>query len=268
MHHYEVECAIFRVLLLSCKNPNHHSRPFRRGRLFFVEGGSTGTALAPWLGVTLTACHIANGGNGRETYKGVLFLKIIRKKIDELIPAGYNPRKTLTPGDAEYEQIKQSILTFGLVEPVVWNSRTGNVVGGHQRLVVLRDLGHEEIDVSVVDLSETQEKSLNIALNKIMGEWDDEKLTALLEELAADADEMMLGLTGFTDEELSEIFATEYVDTAIAFDGDDELPPSREARFTYQEQFGVIVICKDEGEQQSVYETLTAQGFSCKVVAT
>jgi len=190
-------------------------------------------------------------------------------KLDELNPAAYNPRKALAPGDTEYEQIKQSILTFGMVEPIVWNRQTGNVVGGHQRLTVLRDLGYEEVTVSVIDVDEAQEKALNVALNKISGEWDDEKLAALLDELAADADEMLIGLTGFTDEELEEMFAPgDEGGPPTPAEDDDEDPPSREANFNYQEQFGVIVLCKDEDEQKAVYEQLVEQGFSCKVVAT
>jgi len=187
-------------------------------------------------------------------------------RLEDLNPAGYNPRKELAPGDPEYESIKSSILAFGMVEPIVWNKRTGNVVGGHQRLTVLRDLGHKTADVSVVDISEAEEKALNIALNKITGEWDDEKLTELLNEIAADANEMLLGLTGFLEEELDELFAP--IDGVSPFGDDVEESPGRETSFTYQEQFGVIVICKGEDEQKEVYERLQEQGFNCRVVAT
>lgn len=189
--------------------------------------------------------------------------------LDELNPAEYNPRKPLAPGDVEYEQIKQSILTFGMVEPIIWNRLTGNVVGGHQRLTVLRDLGHETVEVSVIEVTEEQEKALNIALNKISGEWDDDRLSALLDELAANADNMLLTLTGFTEEELDEMF--DLGDGGVPpspDEEDDDRPPSREASFHYQEQFGVIVLCEDEADQRSVYEKLVEQGFSCRVVAT
>ncbi|MHC5035376.1 MAG: hypothetical protein ACYTFZ_10105, partial [Planctomycetota bacterium] len=97
--------------------------------------------------------------------------------ISRLNPAPYNPRKDLRPGDPEYEAIKRSILEFGCVDPLVWNRRTGNLVGGHQRLKVLQnDLGAEEADVSVVDLPPEREKALNVALNKIQGDWDKDKL--------------------------------------------------------------------------------------------
>lgn len=190
--------------------------------------------------------------------------------LDELNPAEYNPRKPLAPGDVEYEQIKQSILTFGMVEPIIWNRLTGNVVGGHQRLTVLRDLGHETVEVSVIEVTEEQEKALNIALNKISGEWDDDRLSTLLDELAANADDMLLTLTGFTEEELDEMFdlGDGGVPPSPDEEEDDDRPPSREASFHYQEQFGVIVLCEDEADQRSVYEKLVEQGFSCRVVAT
>ena len=63
------------------------------------------------------------------------------KNVKELIPAEYNPRKDLKPGDAEYEKLKRSLAQFGYVEPVIWNKTTSRVVGGHQRLKVLMDMG-------------------------------------------------------------------------------------------------------------------------------
>ncbi|MEA4865013.1 MAG: ParB N-terminal domain-containing protein, partial [Sphaerochaeta sp.] len=107
-------------------------------------------------------------------------MTIETKHINDLLPADYNPRKDLKSGDAEYEKLKRSIEQFGYVEPVIWNRTTGRVVGGHQRLKVLRDAGHTELECVVVDLSEDKEKALNIALNKISGEWDKDKLALLI----------------------------------------------------------------------------------------
>ena len=86
-------------------------------------------------------------------------MEIVKMKLSELNPAEYNPRKALKPGDPAYEKLKASILSFGNVEPIVWNRSTGNVVGGHQRLRVLLDLGVTESEVSVVELSEVDEKA-------------------------------------------------------------------------------------------------------------
>ncbi len=129
---------------------------------------------------------------------------IEKRQTAELLPAEYNPRKDLKPGDAEYEKLKRSIEQFGYVEPVIWNKTTGKVVGGHQRLKVLMDMGYTEVDCVVVELSVEKEKALNIALNKISGEWDKEKLALLITDLqAVDFD---VALTGFDTAELDDLF--------------------------------------------------------------
>lgn len=129
------------------------------------------------------------------------------RKIDvrQINPAPYNPRKDLKPGDPEYQKLKNSIVTFGYVEPIVWNKQTGNLVGGHQRFKVLIEEGTKEIEVSVVDLSLEKEKALNLALNKITGSWDNNKLAVLLDELSKMPD-FDIGLTGFDSSEISQIF--------------------------------------------------------------
>lgn len=124
-------------------------------------------------------------------------MEIITKKIADMNFAAYNPRIQLEPGDEEYESIKKSLSRHGLVQPIVWNRRTNTVVGGHQRLKVLADMGVTDVDVSVVDLDPIAEKQLNIALNKVEGKWDDRKLSDLLIELGDDASE-----TGFTFPEI------------------------------------------------------------------
>ena len=129
---------------------------------------------------------------------------IEKKKTAELLPAEYNPRKDLKPGDAEYEKLKRSIEQFGYVEPVIWNKTTGRVVGGHQRLKVLMDMGHTEVDCVVVEMDEEKEKALNIALNKISGEWDKDKLALLIADLqGTDFD---VSLTGFEPAEIDDLF--------------------------------------------------------------
>ena len=125
-------------------------------------------------------------------------MKTRKMKIKELNPAPYNPRIDLEPGDPDYEKLKQSIEKFGHVQPIVWNERTGNVVGGHQSLKVLMDLGYTEADCVVVDLDDSEEKTLNIALNKISGRWDIDKLSELMDELAGAG---MAELTGYSEDE-------------------------------------------------------------------
>ncbi len=130
----------------------------------------------------------------------------IRKvPVSSINPATYNPRVNLTPEDPEYQKLKQSITTFGYVEPIVWNSRTSNLVGGHQRLKILIEKGFQSVEASVVDLPLDQEKALNLALNKIKGAWDYEKLATLLEELSKLPD-FDTGITGFDKAEIGQIF--------------------------------------------------------------
>ena len=125
-------------------------------------------------------------------------------QLESLNPAPYNPRKDLKPTDPEFEKLKASIESFGYVEPIIVNKRTGRVVGGHQRLKVLKALGKEEAECVVVDLAESDEKALNVALNKVSGEWDDEKLDALMKELAET--DLDITLTGFDAKELEKMF--------------------------------------------------------------
>ena len=129
---------------------------------------------------------------------------IEKKNTADLLPADYYPRKDLKPGDAEYEKLKRSIEQFGYVEPVIWNQTTGRVVGGHQRLKVLMDMGMTEVDCVVVAMDEEKEKALNIALNKISGDWDKDKLALLIADLqGADFD---VSLTGFEPAEIDALF--------------------------------------------------------------
>lgn len=150
-------------------------------------------------------------------------MQIEKLKIEHLLPAEYNPRKDLKPGDAEYEKLKRSIQEFGYVEPIIWNRNTSHIIGGHQRLKILLDLGYTEVECVVVDMSEDKEKALNIALNKISGAWDNEKLALLITDLqGTDFD---VSLTGFDPAELDELFKASVKDGIKDddFDVDSEL---------------------------------------------
>ena len=142
--------------------------------------------------------------------------------ISALKPAEYNPRKKLKPGDKEYKKIKDSIEEFGFADPLVVNSDM-TIIGGHQRLNVAIDLGYTEVPCAVVDIDKTREKALNIALNKITGEWDEQMLADLLMDLKeADYD---LDYTGFEAPEVEQLFSNIY-DKKVKeddFDVDKEL---------------------------------------------
>lgn len=129
-------------------------------------------------------------------------MEIRTLKAEQLKAADYNPRKDLQPEDAEYQKLRRSMDEFGYVEPIIWNERTGNVVGGHQRLKILLEKGVEDIECVVVNLDEKDEKILNVLLNKVKGRWDIGKLADLLQEL----DEAgAMELTGFEDWELQSL---------------------------------------------------------------
>jgi len=120
-------------------------------------------------------------------------------ELSKMNPAAYNPRVTLTEEMPEYQALKASLEEFGEVEPIVWNKRTGNIVGGHQRYNVLKTMGVKTALVSVVDLPIEEEKVLNVALNKVSGEWDEAKLRELLESLNAED----IHVTGFNMDEIA-----------------------------------------------------------------
>jgi ParB-like chromosome segregation protein Spo0J len=146
-------------------------------------------------------------------------VQVSKIPIGQLNTAAYNPRKDLQLGDPEYKKLKRSMQEFGYVEPIVWNKRTGNIVGGHQRYKVLLDMGMREVDCVVVDLDETKEKALNLALNKIQGDWDMPKLKDLLQEL--DTGEFDLELTGFDMGEIEDLMTQYHIDFD-EFDGEGD----------------------------------------------
>ncbi|MBG9768856.1 MULTISPECIES: ParB N-terminal domain-containing protein [Bacillus subtilis group] len=160
--------------------------------------------------------------------------------VEKINPAAYNPRIDLQPGDPEYNALKKSIEQFGYIDPLIWNEKTGNLVGGHQRYKILMEESPKEITVSVVSLDENKEKALNVALNKISGNWDEDKLSVLLEELSNEG-EIDLALTGFSDVDLKRML------------GDIEIPNFEEGSEEDQGDLGVLssklVICPHCGEE-------------------
>ena len=127
------------------------------------------------------------------------------KKLDDIKEARYNPRVSIKKNKQFYDKLKHSIDKFGLVQPIVWNKRTNTVVGGHQRLQILRDEGISEVECIEVDLTEEDEKALNLSLNKVGGDWDTEMLNSLLTDLK-DLDYNNMDITGFDEKEINEIF--------------------------------------------------------------
>lgn len=133
-----------------------------------------------------------------------LHIELRHLPVADLRPAPYNPRRELKPGSPAYRKLETSLREFGLVEPLVWNARTGHVVGGHFRLRILRELGIAEVPVSVVHLTPEREKALNVVLNnrEAQGQFDPAKLTELFDELQ---DLPELELTGFSAGDRAEL---------------------------------------------------------------
>ena len=125
-------------------------------------------------------------------------MKIEQVDVDSLKPASYNPSSI----DAEeMASLKRSLKQFGFVDPAIIRKKDKMIIGGHQRVAAAKELGFETVPVIIMDVTANDAKLLNVALNKISGDWDDIKLANLLKELKYDSsvDEL---LTGFSEEEL------------------------------------------------------------------
>ncbi len=125
-------------------------------------------------------------------------MRIEKISIDQLKFAPYNPRKIKS---SEFEKLKKSIKTYNCYEPLIVNSRAWHIIGGNQRLRALLELGYKEVDVVILDLSLEKEQLLNLALNRIQGEFDFDKLPSLIDELSKISD-IDLSLSGFDSYEL------------------------------------------------------------------
>lgn len=183
-------------------------------------------------------------------------MEIKELPLKELKPAAYNPRKKLKKGDKEYEKIKQSLLKFGYVDPIIVNEDL-TVIGGHQRLTVLKDLDYETAKCVIVDLPKEDEKALNIALNKITGQWDE----ALLADLLLDLQEsdFNLDLTGFEPPEIDDILSNVH-DKELSedeFDVEEELKKPTLSRHGDIWQLGKHrVICGDSTKAETYKQLL------------
>lgn len=139
-------------------------------------------------------------GNNRGVGKSMKYPCLVVKKISEITPAKYNPRRI---SDEAMGRLTKSLAEFGNIQPITWNARTGNVVGGHQRLKVYQAMGKTEVEVWAIDLDEKKEKAANIALNKLSGEFDMTLLKDLIEEI--DTGDIDLDVTGFSSNEIEQI---------------------------------------------------------------
>lgn len=172
--------------------------------------------------------------------------QIQKVKLSQLTFAPYNPREI---SEEALAGLKASLKRFGIVEPIVWNKKTGNVVGGHQRIKVLQEEGITETQVVVVNLSKAEEKALNVALNNphIAGDFTDD-LGGLLEVIKTDSIELfeMLRL-----DELLPKFDMDELDASPALGG---------------LEYRVIVDCADETHQEDTLRKLEKMGYTCRAL--
>ena len=126
-------------------------------------------------------------------------MKIEKANINNLISPEWNPRQ-ITP--EELEKLQTSLEEFGYIEPIIVNDVNNHIVGGNQRAKALKQLGYDEVDVVYVHIEDlAKEKACNVALNKISGDWDNDKLKIVLEEI--ELSPIDVSLTGFDEIELT-----------------------------------------------------------------
>lgn len=128
-------------------------------------------------------------------------MQIKKAPVKDLVSPEWNPRQITTE---ELEKLKTSLEEFGYIEPIIVNDVNNHVVGGNQRLRALIALGYDEVDCVYVHIEDiNKEKACNVALNKISGDWDEDKLRVVLEDI--ELSPIDIKLTGFDELELTEL---------------------------------------------------------------
>ncbi len=149
--------------------------------------------------------------------------------IDDLNPDPANPRRI---GERELESLTRSLREWGFVQPVIVRREDRTVIGGHQRLLAARKLGMKTVPVIWLDISIEQSRLLNMALNRIGGEWDEDLLAHMLADLQG-VDGIDLSLSGFEAGELDKLLKSlnlrEKREKAEAFDVEEALEAARAA---------------------------------------
>ena len=187
--------------------------------------------------------------------------------LDDLNPAEYNPR---TISEKEFEKLSNSIRVYGLVDPIIVTMDTFTIIGGHQRYSVLRDENKKNGSYNQLLLfprgdvgwvftkdiltikGESYEKGLNLALNRISGEWDYPRLNFLLDELSDNLFDV--SLTGFDNLDLADL-DVDLDDLDIGLDED----------IITENISQIVVILDSEDEQFELYNRLVNDGYDVKI---
>lgn len=175
-------------------------------------------------------------------------MKIQEIEVEKLIPYARNSR---THSDEQVAQIAASIKEFGWTNPILVDGEAG-IIAGHGRLAAARKLGLKKIPViELSHLTPTQKKALIIADNKLAlnAGWDNDMLALEFEELNIEGFD--LELLGFDKIELGKLF--------------DEEQEKELKEESYNEVFNVIVECKNEEEQEKIFNRLDTEGYKCRV---
>ncbi len=192
-------------------------------------------------------------------------------KLSDIVPADYNPRKI---SDFDLKNLRSSINEFGFVDPIIVNLKNNRIIGGHQRYEVLRQNGVEDaymvelgsigwvfVDDDLKVKSKSHEKALNLALNKISGDWDRNKLTEVLNELAFNGFDV--GLSGFEENEWLD---NETVDFEI--DGDlNESEVNDDETYVEEEiSYDLVITFGSEDELERAFEKFSDLGIRCRTI--
>ena len=206
-------------------------------------------------------------------------MKIEKISLEKLNPAKYNPRVELQKEDERYQRIKASIQEFGLVDPIIVNSKTMTIVGGHQRYNILtifsyskireynilKDLGMKDADCVLLELTEKQEKRLNLSLNKNSGLWDETKLEELFEELNLSDEELFA--TGFTEEEITDLLKNNEEIQDDNFDVKEALKEVEKKTITKMGDIWKLgnnrLMCGDSTNRDDVKRLLNGEKIKC-----
>ena len=180
-----------------------------------------------------------------------------RRRLSEIFPAEYNPRKDLQPADEEWKNIARSLAEFGYVDPIIIN-QDGTIIGGHQRAKVLQAMGTKEVDVVVVNLEKNDEMALNVALNKIGGQWDLDKLKETLQDI--DTSSLDIKVTGFTDGEVQLMLG----DLGSETEEEDEPDINRMTFVLTLEQYAAVEHARELVRKKYTREQMEAYGNTNK----
>lgn len=216
-------------------------------------------------------------------------MKVEKIKITDLIPSDYNPR--IMP-ENEATKLRNSLETFGLVDPIVINLKNNHIIGGHQRfevlidqhlednkifdelnLIRLGDIGWVFTDTDLKVESEDHEKALNLSLNKISGEWDSEKLFVILEELEVNNFDIELtGFDGFDEEiEIKGLLDKMEFEDGHSRPKADSQPDDNSQDFEDTEDdshvgfYEITLLFDSEDEMTEAFDKLVSEGYNCRM---